>query len=138
MVFKSPPTKPISCTQNSLLSQTYSKTCLPEIPFCNTPKKIPSSSLSQNSLSLFQKKENIFFTENYVGSLGFHSFFVLVRVSQRKQESKEPSSLFPRPSLSFSLPLYFLFFIFIYLYFSFYHQAVFFFHLPFQISLLSG
>lgn len=81
---------------------------MPEIPFCNPPKKSNLHHCLKSQLS----KENIFLTE-LCGLLWV--FFVLVRVSQREQESKNlpvslslshlslsPSSISSCPSLSLS------------------------------------
>ena len=54
---------------------------MPEMPFCNTPKKPNLHHCLKSQLP----KENIFLTE-LCGLLWV--FFVLVRVSQREQESK--------------------------------------------------
>lgn len=61
---------------------TTPTSCLPEMPFCNPPKN------PIFFITVFPNQGFIYFSPSYVGSFGFF-LVVLVRVSQRKQESKK-------------------------------------------------
>ena len=98
-VFKCPPTKPTLTIQHPPLSLSHSlslslshRTMFPELPFCKPPK---------NPIFITGLSKEQYFSPSYVGFLGF---FVLVRVSQRKQESENLLTCSPlEASLSISL-----------------------------------
>lgn len=111
-MFKCPPTKPTSQNSLSLSHQTM----FPELPFCKPPK---------NPIFITGLSKEQYFSPSYVGFLGF---FVLVRVSQRKQESE--NLLTSPPLLRESLSLYYCVTLFSSLYLSLSFSHVLFHHHP--------